>query len=86
VCGRHALLTSVPRLARRFGADPAVKLGPRLKIAPSQEVPVVRRSAGAGAGVFAVGVATVVGARGSGRGSAGSIGDGLNRPTPDPGY
>lgn len=44
MCGRYTLHTSVPRLARQFGVDPAVEPGPRFNIAPSQEAPVVRRS------------------------------------------
>ena len=42
MCGRFALRTSVPELARMLGIEPPVPgLAPRYNIAPTQDVPIV---------------------------------------------
>ena len=45
MCGRYSLTTPVEEMRRLFGfAGPAPNLGPRYNIAPTQDVPVVRRA------------------------------------------
>ena len=43
MCGRYALNSTPQKLARRFGAAPPPGLQPRYNVAPSQNVPIVRR-------------------------------------------
>jgi putative SOS response-associated peptidase YedK len=47
MCGRYALRTSLPELARRLGAAPPEDLAPRYNIAPTQPVLVLRAGDGA---------------------------------------
>lgn len=42
MCGRYALKTSLPELARRLGVTPTGELSPRYNIAPTQPVLVMR--------------------------------------------
>jgi putative SOS response-associated peptidase YedK len=44
VCGRYTLTSNGEELARHFEAQPALALHPRYNVAPTQEVPVVRRA------------------------------------------
>jgi putative SOS response-associated peptidase YedK len=41
MCGRYALRTSVPELARTLGVEPLVDFVPRFNIAPTQQVPAM---------------------------------------------
>ena len=45
MCGRFALYSDPFTLARRFEADAPPELRPRYNIAPSQNIPIVRRKA-----------------------------------------
>jgi putative SOS response-associated peptidase YedK len=46
MCGRYALRTSVPALARTLGVELPANLAPRYNIAPTQPVAVLRAAAG----------------------------------------
>lgn len=46
MCGRYALRTSVPELARALGVELPADLAPRYNIAPTQPVAVLRDAAG----------------------------------------
>ncbi|MFT5449952.1 MAG: putative SOS response-associated peptidase YedK [Gammaproteobacteria bacterium] len=46
MCGRYALRTSVPELARTLGAEPLAECTPRYNIAPTQQVPVLHAAKG----------------------------------------
>lgn len=43
MCGRYALHSTPQQLTRHFGAEPPSDLTPRYNVAPSQEIPIVRR-------------------------------------------
>jgi len=43
MCGRYALNSTPQKLKQRFGAEPPPDLRPRYNVAPTQEVPIVRR-------------------------------------------
>ncbi|HSS64856.1 MAG TPA: SOS response-associated peptidase [Gammaproteobacteria bacterium] len=45
MCGRYALKTSVPEIARILGASATVEFAPSYNVAPSRKVPVCRVSA-----------------------------------------
>lgn len=44
MCGRYALKTSVPEIARILGAEPNAEFAPSYNVAPSRHVPVCRTS------------------------------------------
>ena len=48
MCGRYALKTSVPEIARILGATPMAGFAPSYNVAPSRHVPVCRDPAGGG--------------------------------------
>jgi putative SOS response-associated peptidase YedK len=43
MCGRYALTTEPGKLAKRFGAEPPAGLRARYNVAPSQDIPILRR-------------------------------------------